>query len=71
MSCTSKTERIVIEALKATGHPFEIARGSKHNKVILAGKQIGVLTIGGNSGRGRDHKQMICAIKRRLRELNS
>ena len=81
MSCTSKAERAIIAALKATGLPYEIKEGGKHEKIYLAGKFIGVMSnagkfIGvmsnaGNSGRGRDEKGILCAIKRRLRELEA
>ena len=71
MSCTSKTERAIISALKATGLPYEIKEGGKHEKIYLAGKFIGVMSNAGNSGRGRDEKGILCAIKRRLRELEA
>lgn len=68
MSNKGSIRRSVEAALKATGLPYEIRQGSRHKKVILAGKFIGVLcTI---PGKRRDDKQIQAAIRQRLRELN-
>ena len=65
----SSNLRHVERCLKATGLPWEIVQGSKHMKIILAGKFIGVLSNAGNGGRGRSTSDAECAIKRRLKEL--
>ncbi len=36
-------------ALDATGLPWEIVNGSKHRKLMIAGRQVAVLSYGGNS----------------------
>lgn len=59
--------REIESALKATGLPYEIKNGGKHNKVYLAGKFI--LSICKEPGPRRDAKQAMSAIKRRVREI--
>ena len=59
--------REIEAALKATGLPYEIKIGGKHKKVYLAGRFIPSICM--SPGPRRDAKQVIAAIKRRLREL--
>lgn len=67
MSRNAHIEKEVRAALAATGLPYEIKTGSRHRKVYLAGRFIVALCM--TPGRGRDSKQAIAAIKRRVREI--
>lgn len=66
----SEARRIKLEveaALKATGLPWRIEQGGKHQKVILNERLIGVMS---NSYSGRcnaNAKMILAAIKRAMR----
>ena len=65
----SKNLRRTEQCLKATRLPYEIACGSNHVKIFLAGKMVGVLSHNGNSGPRRDTREIEKRIKQRVDEL--
>lgn len=64
-------ERELREFLATIGHPWSIDEHKKHKMVIIAGKAVGVICHGNHTGREKDAKQIIGAIKRRIRELET
>lgn len=69
-------EPFVYDELDRTGLPWEIVPGSKHNKIMLAGRMIGVFAIGMN-GRSRErfnnrkHVKRIRALAAQIKENGS
>lgn len=62
-----KIEVEVRAALEATGLPWEIKDGGKHQKVYLAGKFI--VSLCRCPGERRDAKHALAKIRSRMREL--
>lgn len=65
----SKNLRRIKDALCRTGLPWEIKQGSRHKKIFLADKMIGVVCTNGNASRGRDTDQIERAIAARVKEV--
>jgi len=65
----SKGMRRTLECLKGTGLPYEIKTGGSHFKVYVAGKMVGVLSYCGNSGTGRDTREIENRIRQRADEI--
>lgn len=63
----SKQERELRQFMATLTVPWRIDAGSKHNRLIVAEKQVGVLCH--TRDPNKDAKQLISAVKRRLREL--
>lgn len=64
-------KRIEVE-LNRTGLPWEAARGTRHIKLRLAGRFVGILPQRGHSGSARDSRanaNVIGQIRRVAREM--
>ncbi len=57
----------VIDALNETGLPWQIEPGTKHRKIMVAGKMVGVVSLKGINGHNGDCRNIIAAIKRAAR----
>lgn len=69
LSHKSQAERELRKFLDTLPWPWSIEQGKKHALVIIAGKSIGVISHGRD--KSKDAKQLMCAVKRRLRELEA
>ena len=58
----SKVERSIVAALKEANLDYEITKGSKHNKVYVNGRMIGVFS--GGAASCRDDKLFVSKIKK-------
>lgn len=59
------------EALDASGHHWEARRGTRHIKIYLGGRLLGVVSsTATQSGKGRDSRNMLAQIKRVARQLS-
>jgi hypothetical protein len=58
-------------ALEASGLPWAIEQGSRHQKIRLAGFMVGVLPTGGCNARinNRGSANVVAAIRRKAKEL--
>lgn len=66
-----KTHPDIIKALEATGRPYEIVKGSRHQKLKLDGNLVGIMPLKG-FGNDRDKRAMLnvlAQIKRAARGL--
>jgi predicted RNA binding protein YcfA (HicA-like mRNA interferase family) len=52
-----KTPSEIIKALEATGKPYEIVKGSRHQKLKLNGQLVGILPL--KAGGDRDRRAMM------------
>ncbi len=71
MSRSTKVPQEIIDVLEVAGE-YELEQGTRHTKIKVAGRQVGILPHGqkrDGQGRGRNHKNLVCSIKRRIREL--
>lgn len=67
----TRLNKIIEAELQATGLPWEAERGSRHIKLRLAGKFVGILPLkgDGSSGRGaRANANVVSQIRRAARE---
>lgn len=67
-----KLNRPVEAALRATGLPWEIIQGTKHYRVMLAGRQVCVLSMGGKAranARSSNNKKDVTCIERLAAEI--
>jgi hypothetical protein len=63
----------VVQALQATGLPYEFQDGGRHIKIRLAGYFVGILPKGGNSdsfGVTRAVNNSVTQIRRKARQLS-
>ena len=60
--------RLYQEILDETGLPFEIVNGSKHRKVMLAGKLVTVISSNGRASNNDAIKWFRSKINRAVRE---
>jgi hypothetical protein len=67
----SKVERELREYLSTLPWPWSIEPGTKHRRVVLAGKSIGVICTAHSKHHEKDGKQIMSAVKRRIRELEA
>jgi hypothetical protein len=62
----------VYKALEKTGLPWEIKSGRRHWRIVLSGRQVGVLSYGKQSKQSRDEsgkKNLIAQIRRAARDV--
>ena len=71
---THKVHPKVREALDATGLPWHIEEGSKHNKVRLNGRFVLILAKGGRTGEDKHPRLLkndIANVRRAAKELKA
>lgn len=71
MSRSTRVPQEIIDVLESAGE-YELQEGTRHTKIRVAGRQVGVLPHGkkrDGQGHGRNHKNLVCSIKRKIREL--
>jgi len=64
-----KLDHKIRDALDDSGLPYDLAAGSRHIKMTLGGKFIGVLSYTSRQGT-RDIKNTIARIRKAAKELN-
>ena len=57
-------------ALTLTGLPWEISQGSRHHKIKLAGRLVGIAPLNRRDAGPRALKNILAQIRRAARELN-
>jgi hypothetical protein len=71
MSKRLRIPQEIIDVLEEVGD-YSFEEGTKHTKILLCGRQVGILPNGkGRDGqnRGRQHKNTVAGIKRKIREI--
>jgi hypothetical protein len=64
--------RVIRDELEATGLPWSVERGSRHQHVRLAGRLVGILpTCGTDENPGRAMKNVIAGIRRKAKEMRN
>ena len=61
----------VVQALEATGLPWEIESGNGHAKIKMCGHLVGVMNVKKNGHHERAEKNVIGQIKRKAAELKA
>lgn len=60
--------------LRSSGHPWRIEEGTKHHKIILAGKMVAICPKGSRSNRnspGRAFQNIRAQLRRAVKELRA
>jgi hypothetical protein len=57
------------QALDDTGLPWRIEKGTRHMKIILNERLVGILPYGSGTARPHERMNTITQIKRRAREM--
>ena len=63
-------DKAIIKALEETGLPWEIEKGTKHGKLRLAGRMIGVIQLNTQRAAKRSSvKALVCTIRKKAKEI--
>lgn len=66
-----KLDRRVLDALRASGHPWWVAEGKKHHKLFVAGRLACVFSRSSKADTARDVQNNIRSIRRVCREMEN
>lgn len=52
------------QALEGTGKPWNVEKGSRHRKIKVAGRLVGILPLGKVANNDRKHRNVLAQIRR-------
>lgn len=70
MSRKQRVNPRIMEALEATGLPWELLDGGSHTKIVVGGYMAGILSRGKHDAQQRTTLNTIAQIRRKAQEIN-
>lgn len=64
-----RAPKVIVAELQRTGLPYSLEPGSKHIRIKLRDKLVGIYPLNGRAKEGRAMKNVISQIRRAAREL--